>query len=369
MTDFIATRAVAADRWIDIDLDGYRRNLALVRMRVAPAEVMAVVKNDAYGHGIGPIVSAALAEGVTTIGVLDAAVGIDLRRAGVPPAIVLFAWLFGADENYRQAIEARIDLGVSTVWQLAAIVDAVGDIPARIHVKIDTGLGRAGARESEWPALVAAARAAELSGAVTIEGVWTHIAEASDIEDSAAIARFDRAIAVLGKGDTVVRHLAASAASYLRSDSRFDLVRVGAFTYGIAPGDGVTSSALGLIPVMALRARVVGIHDDGTAVIPIGLVDGMPSLRGAHLDAAHAESRVPILRVDPTTTRILAPRAALGDVVTLFGSNERSEPTLQEWADALGTIGEEIVVRLSPRIERRHHSMGNVLPTELPAAQ
>ncbi|MGV8969525.1 MAG: alanine racemase [Microbacteriaceae bacterium] len=341
-------------KWIDIDLSAFRRNLALVRSRVVPAEVMVVVKNDAYGHGIEKIVESCVAEGVTWIGVLDSAVGVALRQSGVGGDVAMFAWLFAPDEDYGEAIDARIDLGVSSLWQLASIVDSVTHSPARIHLKLDTGLGRAGARVDEWSALVAAARVAEQSGAVAIVGAWTHIAEASEDDDSASISLFKWGVETLGHRDQIVRHLAASAASYARRDSRFDLVRVGAFTYGIAPGEGVSPVQLGLTPVMALRGVVTAVGSDGTAVIPIGLIDGMPSLREAVIFVTHDAHKATVLHVDATETTVFAPDAAVGDIVTFFGSSDRGEPTLQEWADALGTIGEEIAVRISPRIERRY---------------
>lgn len=342
------------DVWIDIDLEAYRHNLATVRARVAPAEVMVVVKNDAYGHGVKAIVQSALDAGVTAVGVLDARLGVELRAAGAPEDVLLFAWLFAPDEDYREAISSGVDLGVSTVSQLQSIVSAVTSSPARIHLKIDTGLGRAGARPEQWPDLVAAATDAERAGAVKIVGVWTHISEASEEDDSASIALYRKAVDALGEREELLRHLAASAASFERHDSRFDIVRVGAFTYGIAPGDGISPQQLGLRPVMALRGRVTSVDSAGNAHVPIGLVDGMPSLRGCSLSASLASHRVAITEVEATSTTIVAPGAQIGDVVTFFGSAERAEPTLQEWADSLGTIGEEIVVRMSPRIERRY---------------
>jgi alanine racemase len=347
---------MSADVWAEIDLDAYRRNLRLVRRRVAPAEVMAVVKNDAYGHGIDAVVTAAVDEGVRFVGVLDAPVGVELRAAGLPRSVRLFAWLFAPDEDYAAAAAAGVELGVSSVDQLDRIVSsssagASGAIP-RVHAKIDTGLGRAGARPEDWPTLVAAIDAEADAGHVEFAGLWTHIAEASEAEDSASIAAFESAALEVSprRRESLVRHLAASAASYDRADSRFDLVRVGAFGYGIAPGGGVAPSSLGLTPVMSLRARVVDRAGD-SAVLAIGAADGLPdSARGLH--AAVAGRRVAI-DIGLTETLVADPSLEPGDVVTLLGREDRGEPTLQEWADGLGTIGEEIVVRLSPRIERR----------------
>jgi alanine racemase len=344
----------SADVWAEIDLDAYRANLRLLRARVAPADVMTVVKNDAYGHGIRPIVDTAVAEGVRFVGVLDAAVGIALRDTGLPRDVRLFAWLFAPDEEYSTAVDAGVELGVSSVAQLDRIVTAVsqgtpGSV-ARVHAKIDTGLGRAGARPEEWPALVAAIETETTAGRIEFAGLWTHIAEASDDEDSASIAAFEEAALEVSpeRRRGLVRHLAASAASFSRSDSRFDLVRVGAFGYGIAPGDGVSPSSLGLTPVMSLRARVVD-RDGDAAVIAVGSVDGLPVADG--LDAAVGGRRTPV-SVGLSETLVHDADARPSDVVTLFGREERGEPTLQDWADAAGTIGEEIAVRLSPRIPR-----------------
>ncbi|RWZ61442.1 alanine racemase [Labedella populi] len=352
---------MSVDVWAEVDLDAYRANLLRVRSRVAPAEIMVVVKNDAYGHGIRPIVGAAVAEGVRFVGVLDPGVGIELRASGLPESVRLFAWLFAADENYGPAAAARVELGVSSVEQLRRIVSTTDgprrDVLPRIHAKIDTGLGRAGARAEDWPALVRAIEAEARAGRVEFVGLWTHIAEASDEEDSVSIAAFERAaleVAPERRAD-LVHHLAASAASFSRADSRFDLVRVGAFGYGIAPGGGVSPASLGLIPVMSLHARVVAVEgegDDAVAVLPIGTADGLLPGDVEGLEAASGGRRA-VVSIGLTETLVRDADLRVGDVVTLFGREDRGEATLQEWADALGTIGEEIVVRLSSRIERR----------------
>ncbi|RUR00767.1 alanine racemase [Labedella endophytica] len=344
------------DVWAEIDLDAYRANIRRVRAAVAPASVMTVVKNDAYGHGLDRIVAAAVDEGIRFVGVLDAPVGVALRRAGLPEDVRLFAWLFGPQEDYADAVANGVEIGVSSETQLERIVETADGRPARIHAKIDTGLGRAGARPEEWADLVAAIERSADAGLVELAGVWTHIAEASDEEDGVSIRAFERAVAGVSEGRRtgLVRHLAASAASFARDDSRFDVVRVGAFGYGIAPGDGVTPSSLGLVPVLSLRARVVDLDESGGAVLSIGSVDGLPGA-GRRLEAAVDGRRVSITVGLVETT--VAPEAGLtvGDVVTLVGREDRGEPTLQEWADSTGTIGEEIAVRLSPRIERLTH--------------
>jgi alanine racemase len=350
---------MSADVWAEIDLDAYRSNLRRVRSVVAPASVMTVVKNDAYGHGLQRIVNVAVSEGVRFVGVLDPSVGVDLRRSGLADDVRLFAWLFGPEEDYAEAIRCAVELGVSSEHQLDRILASVSEGRPRIHAKIDTGLSRAGARPEEWPALVDAIERAADDGLVEFAGVWTHIAEASDEDDTVSIRAFERAIARISaeRRPGLVRHLAASAASVTRSDSRFDLVRVGAFGYGIAPGDGVTPSSLGLIPVLSLRARVIDV-EAGRGILALGVADGLPAT--ARMTAAVDGRRV-ALDVGLVESSVAADGARVGDVVTVIGREERGEPTLQEWADATGTIGEEIAVRLSPRIERR------VLGADIPA--
>ncbi|TQL47917.1 alanine racemase [Homoserinimonas aerilata] len=347
-----------------IDLAAYERNLALLTSRIAPARLMAVIKSDAYGHGLVPIARAAVAAGVTELGVLELGPALALRTAGIGEAVRLFVWLFSPDDDLRAALDGGVELGISTVAELDAIIAASGAKPARIHLKIDTGLHRNGADPEDWPTLVASAVAAEQAGSVVLAGVWTHISEASDEEDSASIARFTEAIAIAeGLGASFsVRHLAASAAGFGRDDARFDMVRFGAFCYGIAPGSGIGPGELGLTPVMTLRAPIVSVDDDpdaaghSIATIPIGYGDGILSECAGRVEVTVGGRRWPVIEVGVDALRLRVDRSAvsLGDTARLFGPGDDGEATLQEWADALGTIGEEIVVRISAAIPRIH---------------
>lgn len=340
-----------------VDLGAYVLNLAAMRSRVAPAELMAVVKADAYGHGLVRVARTAVAAGIHWLGSLDIDTALRLRAEGVGEETAVFAWLLGPDEDYRAAVEAGVDLGVSTLRQLDEIAAAGAPDPARVHLKIDTGLHRNGASERDWPALVTRALELEATDRVELIGLWTHIAEASEREDSRAIERFHAAIAVaqsLG-AEVEVRHLAASAAAYQRADARFDLVRIGAFGYGIAPGGGVSPADLGLMPVLTLTAPVYAV-DGGRAEIAIGFGDGISSAVAGRVGLAIRGVRLPIVAigVDSLSAEIGGALIERGDLAYLFGSGEHGEATLQEWADDLGTIGEELVTRLSPRIPRRY---------------
>ncbi|MES2094759.1 MAG: alanine racemase [Actinomycetota bacterium] len=342
-----------------IDLGAYRRNIDLVRLRVAPAQLMAVVKADAYGHGLLPMARAAVSAGVLWIGALDVATALQLRAGdgggGISDDIAIFAWMLGPTEDYAGAVAGGIDLGVSTIEQLDRAADATTATRPRVHLKIDTGLHRNGASAEHWPSLVA--RALELHDRLDLVGAWTHIAEASESEDSEAISRFHEAIAVaeaLGAA-FAVRHLAASAAAFVRADARFDLVRIGAFSYGIAPGGGVTPFSLGLEPVMTLRAPVVAVHS-GIAELGIGFGDGIPGSAAGVMAVGIGGNRYPINGIGLEHLTIVVGDAPIrpGDEAVLFGAGRSGEATLQEWGDALGTIGEEIVTRIGPRIPRTY---------------
>jgi alanine racemase len=345
-----------------IDLDAYRRNLSLVSAVVAPAGVMAIVKADAYGHGLMEMTAAAVAAGVRSVGTLDIQTALVLRDSGVGEETLLFAWLLAPAERYAEAIAVGIDLGVSTLAQLEAIAAAAASRVARVHLKIDTGLHRNGASASEWPQLVRRAVELEQAGRIELVGVWTHISEASDAEDTRSIRLFHDAIgAAQALGARFeLRHLAASAAGFARADARFDLVRIGAFGYGIAPGGGVTPASLGLRPVMTVSAPVLLDQslpgEFGSARIGIGFCDGISTGSAGKVSVTIDGVRYPVESVDSDTLLVRTGDARLdaGAEAFLFGDGSRGEQTLQDWADATGTIGEEIVTRLSGRVVRSY---------------
>lgn len=340
-----------------INLEAYRHNLSVMSTVVAPANVMAVVKAEAYGHGLVELSRAAVAAGIRYFGTLDIQTALRLRAAGITRETVLFAWLLAKNEPYAEALAAGIDLGVSTLEQLEAIAGAVTGVVARVHLKIDTGLHRNGASPAEWPHLVARAVELERAGRLDLVGVWTHISEASDAEDTQAIRLFHDAIGVaeaLG-AHFDLRHLAASAAGFARADARFDLVRTGAFGYGIAPGGGVSPASLGLRPVMTLSAPVLS-ASPGTSRVAIGFSDGISTACAGAVSVAIAGVLHPVLEVDIDSLVVGTgeTRVDVGARAILFGDGTLGEPTLQDWADATGTIGEEIVTRLSGRIRRTY---------------
>lgn len=339
--------------WAEIDLSALRGNLEVMRNRVAPAQLLAVVKDDAYGHGLDQVTAALSEAGVTAFGALDPATALRVR--GLAPEATVFAWLLDSRDDLGALIDAGIELGITDQRMLERV--GALDRGARVHLKFDSGLSRAGVRGEGWHDFVTRAAQRERAGSLTVVGLWTHISEASDDEDSASIARFTAAArdAVDAGLRPSVQHLAASAAAYSRPEARLDRVRVGAFLYGIAPGSGVGPAELGLRPVMTLCSTVTAVNG-AAATIAFGAAAGLLADAAGSVCVSIGGVRHPVIAVHDTHSVIGmgGAEADIGDVATLFGSGDRGEQSLQEWADAMGTIGEELVTRVHPAIERRY---------------
>jgi alanine racemase len=371
-----------------IDLAAYRRNVARIIALVAPATVMAVVKADGYGHGLIQCARAARAAGAGWIGVATPREALVLRAAGDTGPLA--AWLYGTDDDLTEPIAAGISVTASSLDHLNRLVAAAATTEqvAGVQLKIDTGLSRNGATVEEWPDLCAAAVEAEVSGAVVIEGVWSHFA-AADEPGHRSIAvqqrRFAAAVGVAraaGLRPTWL-HLANSAGALTLPEARHDLVRVGIAAYGIDPAPGIAALAgIELEPVMTLRAQLAAVKplaagesvsygqtwttDRRTRVglVPLGYGDGIPRHASSGVGPGQAEvavhtgslitSRAPVRGVvcmDQFVVELGPDSAAeVGDEVTVFGP--APGPTAQDWAAACGTIGYEIVTRIGARVPR-----------------
>lgn len=340
---------------IEVDLDAFRHNVATLSAIAAPSRTMLAVKANAYGHGLLPIARAALEAGADSLAVLDVPTGLELRAAGID--VQLFAWMHGPHTDFASAIRHRIDLGISALWQLDAVLATTETTRARVHLKIDTGLHRNGASVEDWPALVSAAVAAERAGRVELVGIWSHLADASPDEDAEALRQLHEAIEVArGLGATPhTLHLAASSAGIREPEARLSLVRFGIAAYGISPFDDESALELGLIPVMTFSAPLVSV-DAGVGTIAVGSADGIHVGPSNVVEVAIGGARYRILEVgiDSLTIDVGNAAVAAGDTVTIFGTGSDGALTPEEWAVRTGTIGDEIVVRASTRIPRSY---------------
>ncbi|MGO1770054.1 MAG: alanine racemase [Microbacterium sp.] len=336
-----------------IDLDRFRRNVRAVRERMAPADVLVVVKDDAYGHGVEPIVQAALVSGATWFGALDAPSALRAKRVAREDARV-FSWTTTTRAQAAELLAAGVEVGVGDAGYLERVAGAAGDAGATavVHLKIDTGLHRNGIRPERWAEVCARAAALEREGVLRVAGVWSHIAEASDDEDDAARAAFDEAVAtaVAAGLEPDVRHLAASAAAWHRPEFRYDLVRIGAFCYGVRSADGPELD--GIDAAASLVARVVSCDED-RVTIGIGSVDGVFSTWAGRAEVATPGGRRPLLAVGAFSSSVDGwPGAVVGDELTIFGARSDGAPTSTDLAELVDTVGEEPLLRLSPLVER-----------------
>ena len=370
--------ALARGAVATVDLDALRANLGRVREVTGDAALMAVVKADAYGHGLLPCARAALEAGATWLGTALLGEAIALRDAGVGGRVL--AWLATPGAPWAECLVRDIDVSVSALWALDEVCAAARSTGrrARVQLKADTGLSRNGATPDDWPALVAAARAAELHGLVEVTGLWSHFA-CADKPTHPTVSRqadvFDEALWVAEAAGLrpEVRHLANSAGILAVPRSHHDLVRVGIAMYGLSPGADIgAASHLGLRPVMTLRARLAAVkriaagsgisyghayttaRDTTVALVPLGYGDGIPraaSNVGPIRAAGAVRTVAGRVCMDQVVVDLGDDVAAPGDEVVLFGDGG---PSADDWASACGTIGYEIVTRVGPRVPRVH---------------
>ncbi|MGH1563568.1 alanine racemase [Mumia sp. DW29H23] len=362
-----------------VDLDAYRANLAVLREAAPTALQMAVVKADAYGHGSVEVAASARDAGAEWLGVATVEEARTLRRGGDTGPVL--AWLSPAGADLAPAIDADVDVAAGSVAQLDAVLGSGAAKRPRVHLKVDTGMARGGVRGAELTALFEAARDAQRAGRLEVVGVFSHLACADEpaspvnAAQEHAFADAVTELAALGV-EPELRHLANSAATLTRPSVHHDLVRVGIASYGLSPGPLLgTPADLGLTPVMTLRTALALVRrvPPGTGVsyghtyvtkrettlglIPVGYGDGL--LRAASNTASawvNGQTVAIAGRVcmDQVVLDLGDTPARRGDEVVLFGPGDRGEPLAEDWAQAAGTIGYEVVTRLGGRIVRRY---------------
>lgn len=381
----VPVTAETSGRWTEavIDLGAIAHNMRVLRARVAPSAVWAVVKADAYGHGDVAVATEALAAGADGLCVALVDEGLRLRQAGVRAPILVLSPQ--PPEQIGSAVEAGLALTVHDVTQVSAVVEAArrsGHVDVPLHVKVDTGMNRVGVLPRDATAVVQAV--ADGAPQVRCDGVFTHFACADDPDHPLTAQQLETFEAVLrdlgSRGlDVGRRHLANSAAALAWPAAHGDLVRVGIALYGIEPGSGVAAHCEDLRPALTLRSRVSMVktvpsgqgvsygwrtvldRDTVVATVPLGYADGVPrrlALTGG--DVLIGGRRRRILGVVTMDQLMVdcgsgdgADDVAVGDEVVLLGAQGDQVVRPEEWAERLGTIPYEIVCGISARVPRR----------------
>ena len=356
-----------------VDLSAIKSNVELLK-KTSGTKLLAVVKADAYGHGIIPVAQAAISAGADYLGVALLEEAVTLREAGISAPIL--AWLVQPGSDFAQAIALDIDIAVASLKALSEISFASQQVQkkARVHLEVDTGMTRGGFL-AEWDQL----GAAHVQD-VEIVGVFSHFARAdepAEKQNQDQMARFAEMVAKLEAlgFSHLIKHLSNSAATLKNHAAAFDMVRTGIALYGLSPDVTTlgTSSALALRPAMQLRAALYLVKDvpAGTpvgygasestsrdtrlGVITMGYADGIPRIaRSAGI--WHNGKRAPIIgRVSMDQFVVdLGPdsKAQSGDWVTIFGNGSHGEYTADDWGAASQSINYEIVTRIGPRVPR-----------------
>ena len=358
--------------FVEVNLNAISNNIKLVKSKTQ-AQILAVVKADAYGHGLIPVAECAVDAGATWLGVALLEEAISLREAGIKVPII--SWLTPPSSDFKQAIELDIDLAIPSLKHLEVIVaagKALGKKP-RVHIEVDTGMTRGGLL-GEWPEFLIAAKGADIE----VVGFWSHFARADEpdeIANQSQMLEFESKLAqLIATGITPKYiHLANSAATLTNPNSHKNIVRLGIAMYGLSPDVNTLGSSqnLELEPAMTLKAEIhlvkrvpagspVGyggtqttLRDTKLAIITIGYADGIPRNTSSAVGVFVAGRKAAIIgrvSMDQFVVDLGADsNAVAGEIVEVFGANGYS---IDDWAAASGTINYEIVTRIAARVPR-----------------
>jgi len=374
--------------WTEIDLAAYGHNIAELRRITRPeSRFMAVVKADGYGHGGVAVAKVALESGADCLGVARLHEAVELREAGVEVPILLFGF------TPPEAVEALLDLDLTQAVFTYESTESLAREAAekgkqlRVHLKVDTGMGRLGLLAGEPKAREATGSAAnhrlgEVSAiaglpGLEVEGLFTHFATADHVDKSYTERQLQRFLALRERLqqqgiEFPLNHAANSAALIEMPESHLDIVRPGIAKYGLWPSDEVDRSRIALKPAMTLKSTLIQVkavpagfkvsygstHETQKpttiATVPVGYADGLSrqlSNRGQML--VHGQ-RAPIIgRVCMDLTLLDVggiENVQLGDEVVIFGQQGNETLSVDEMAATLNTINYEIVSTITARV-------------------
>lgn len=359
----------------EVDLGAIRRNVSRTCEKVRPAQVMAVVKANGYGHGAVQAARAALEGGATRLGVAHPREGVQLREAGIRAPIQVFGGFF------PEQIETFLAAGLEFTLTDLALAQELSKVAVRrqrqvpVHVKFDTGMGRVGFL---WEEAVQVFLSLQKCEGLVFRGLMTHFATADERDKSFAreqLERFDAVVAASGRLRFQVQyiHAANSGAILDLPQAYFNLVRPGVMIYGNYPSTETTES-VPLEPALRWVSRLVQVkrvragqtvsygatwraaRDTVIGTAPAGYADGYSRRLSNRMHAVVGGRRVPLVgRVCMDLIMFdLGPESSAqpGDEVVLLGRQGEAEVTMREFCDALDTIPYEITCMISSRVPR-----------------
>ncbi|WEV41488.1 alanine racemase [Bifidobacterium sp. ESL0682] len=399
--------------------DNMRHMVEVVGGPKSGTAVMGVVKADGYGHGLIPSALAALAGGATWLGTAQPREALLLRMAGIDSSRChILTWMYnGRNAPLVELIASDIDISVGSLDGIDAVAAAARklNMPARVHIKVDTGFGRNGFTTEGFQAALDKLVPLAKEGVLDIVGQWSHfsVADAPDVPEFVEVTdqqleNFKEFTARMEKAGIPprIRHIANTAATFSRPEARFELTRpgIGLYGYEADPAMG-TSSQYGLKPAMTLQAQLATVKSveaghgisygrtyitdeaTSTAIVPLGYADGIHRSASGFDESGAKHTRKPggpvrvmtnegprLMRV---SGRVCMDQFILdlhgdseklgvheGDTVELFGpgrGEDYAEPTADDWARAADTISYEIFTCLRTRIPRLYLHAAEVL--------
>ncbi len=361
---------------IVVDLDVLAGNLRAIRAHVG-VPVMAIVKANAYGHGLVPVAHHLQAQGVEQLGVAFVEEGMALRRAGITVPILVLGGILG--RQVGQLIQHDLEITVSSLDKLRKVEAAAERLgrKAVVHLKIDTGMERIGVHSYSCGPMIEAAAA---SSWCTVKGVYSHLACADDPASPMTALQLERFLEACAHFERIgapmpIRHLANSGGVLHYPQTWLDMVRPGIMLYGVLPDPGAhrtvdVKPALSLISQVVyfktvLAGHPVGYgatwappHDTHVVTVPIGYGDGYPralSNRGEVLIRGHRRPIVGRLCMDQFMVDLGPDGSAyVEDDVVLIGTQGGETISVEDVAQRAGTIGYEILTRLNERVPREY---------------
>lgn len=366
-----------------IDLDAIEQNIRNTKQLLKPStKLLVVIKADGYGHGAVPIAKTldSLAD-MYGVAVIDEAV--ELREHGIEKPVLILGTV--SETWYSTVVEYDIIPAVYTMKMAEGLSKAACEQKKtiRIHIKVDTGMGRIGMEPTPESALIVK-QISELPG-IEIDGCFTHMARADEQDKTYAWKQYDQFMYFIKElekqGITIpVKHIANSASIMELPEFQLDMVRSGISTYGLYPSEEVDQSRLKLIPAMSFHSRISYVKEmkagcpisyGGTyvtdrrmkvATIPVGYADGYPRGLSNQGYVLIRGMKAPILgrvcmdqfMVDVTGI----PDVAIGDMATLVGKEGDVTITVEELAEMVGSFNYEFVCDISKRVPRLYHHQG-----------
>ncbi len=359
--------------WVEVDLNAVRHNLRLYLDKCPGSRIIAVVKGDAYGHGIVEISKVVLDAGAWGLGVARVSEGLLLRSSGIDAPIIVLG--YSSEQEIHQAVASDLALSVSNEkmldWILATVRE-IGRTP-RIHLEVDTGMRRLGVKFEDAAQIV---HYIHNTNSVYLEGIFTHFASADDPEGflfRRQLSMFQDLIHLIRERGELppIVHAANSAAALYAPESHFDAVRIGIGLYGVQP---LQFKTYPLRPAMALRSVVARVLDvragEGVsyghtyiakeshraAVIPCGYADGYPRILSNRGEVIVSGVRCPVIgKVCMDNLIVRLPEGVdtrVGDAVTLIGSQGDETVDAGYLARLAGTIPYEILCGIGRRPEK-----------------